>query len=52
MLSTLQDKFYNNFIADERWRYIAEGLGVTLRVTFFAVIIGIVLGFLPTGKCL
>ena len=46
MLSTLQDKFYNNFIADERWRYIAEGLGVTLQVTFFAVIIGIVLGFL------
>ena len=38
MLSTLQDKFYNNFIADERWRYIAEGLGVTLQVTFFAVI--------------
>ena len=46
MLSTLQDKFYNNFIADERWRYIAEGLGVNLQVTFFAVIIGIVLGFL------
>ena len=46
MFTTLQDKFYNNFIADERWKYIAEGLGVTLRVTFFAVIIGIVLGFL------
>ena len=45
-LLTRQDKFYNNFIADERWRYIAEGLGVTLQVTFFAVIIGIVLGFL------
>ena len=46
MFTTLQDKLYNNFIADERWKYIAEGLGVTLRVTFFAVIIGIVLGFL------
>lgn len=46
MFTTLQDKFYNNFIANERWKYIAEGLGVTLRVTFFAVIIGIVLGFL------
>lgn len=46
MFTTLQDKFYNNFIAGERWKYIAEGLGVTLRVTFFAVIIGIVLGFL------
>lgn len=46
MLQTFQDKFYNNFIADERWRYILDGLGVTLQVTFFAVIIGIALGFL------
>ena len=36
----------NNFIAEERWRYIWEGLGVTLKVTFFAVLLGIVLGFL------
>ena len=46
MLSTLQDKFYTNFIADDRWRYIWDGLGVTLQVTFFAVLIGIALGFL------
>lgn len=46
MLQTLQDKFYGNFIQDNRWKYIAEGLGVTLQVTFFAVIIGIVIGFL------
>ena len=38
--------FHLNFIADERWRYIVNGLGVTLKVTFFAVLIGIVLGFL------
>ena len=37
MLQTLQDKFYTNFIADDRWRYIWDGLGVTLQVTFFAV---------------
>ena len=46
MLQTLQDKFYGNFIEDNRWEYILDGLGVTLRVTFFAVIIGIVIGFL------
>lgn len=46
MLQTLQDKFYGNFIQDQRWKYIADGLGVTLKVTFFAVIIGIVIGLL------
>lgn len=46
MLQTLQDKFYGNFIEDNRWEYILDGLGVTLQVTFFAVIIGIVIGFL------
>lgn len=46
MLQTLQDKFYMNFIADNRWQYIADGLKVTLIVTFCAVIVGIVLGFL------
>ena len=46
MWETLKDKFYLNFIDDGRWRYIADGLWVTLKVTFFAVLIGIILGFL------
>lgn len=46
MFQTFQDKFYNNFIAEDRWKYIWDGLGVTLKVTFFAVLIGIALGFL------
>ena len=46
MFQTFQEKFVNNFIAEERWRYIWEGLGVTLKVTFFAVLLGIELGFL------
>ena len=46
MFQELQDKFVNNFITDDRWKYIADGLVTTLQVTFFAVIIGIVLGFL------
>lgn len=46
MLQSLQDRFYLNFIDQGRWNYILEGLKVTLQVTFFAVIIGIVIGFL------
>ncbi|MCI8559888.1 MAG: amino acid ABC transporter permease [Dorea sp.] len=46
MFQGLQEKFINNFITKDRWQYIADGLITTLQVTFFAVIIGIVLGFL------
>ena len=46
MLQSLQDRFYLNFIKDDRWMYIVDGLKVTLLVTFFAVLIGIVSGFL------
>lgn len=46
MLESLQRRFYLNFIKDDRWEYIWDGLGTTLQVTFFAVILGIVLGFL------
>ncbi|MDO4345695.1 MAG: amino acid ABC transporter permease [Eubacteriales bacterium] len=46
MLQNFQDKFYLNFIKDDRWLYLANGLKTTLVVTFFAVILGILLGFL------
>ena len=46
MLQSLQDRFYLNFIKDDRWMYIVDGLKVTMLVTFFAVLIGIVIGFL------
>ena len=46
MLQEWQEKFYLNFIKDERWRFIWDGLKVTLQVTFLAVLIGIVLGLL------
>ncbi|RGX54633.1 amino acid ABC transporter permease [Anaerotruncus sp. AF02-27] len=42
----MQEKFIDNFITDDRWRYITDGLAVTLKVTFFAVLLGVVLGFL------
>lgn len=43
---SFKEQFYFNFIEDGRWRYLANGLKTTLVVTFFAVIIGILLGFL------
>ncbi|MCI8711377.1 MAG: amino acid ABC transporter permease [Ruminococcus sp.] len=46
MLEAFQNRFYLNFIKDDRWQYIWDGLGVTLKVTFFAVLLGILLGFL------
>ncbi len=45
-LQKLEDKFYLCFIEDNRWKYMADGLGTTLTVTFFAVLIGVALGFL------
>ena len=46
MWEKLRDDFYQNFIVDDRWKYITEGLQNTLKITFFAVLIGILLGFL------
>ncbi len=46
MWEKLRDDFYQNFIVEDRWRYITDGLKNTLIITLFAVVIGIVLGFL------
>lgn len=37
---------HQNFIEEDRYMYLVTGLGTTLLITLFAVIIGIVLGFL------
>lgn len=42
----LKEDFILNFIQEDRWRYITSGLANTLLITFFAVLIGIVLGVL------
>lgn len=39
-------KFIANFITDNRWKYFANGLGTTYVVSFFAVILGVVIGVL------
>ena len=40
----LGDEFYRNFIEDNRWLYLVEGLGNTLAITALALLLGIVLG--------
>ena len=41
---SIASQFETAFITQGRWRYIVEGLGNTLLLTFFALILGVVLG--------
>ena len=43
-LNSIGDEFYRNFIEDNRWTYLVEGLGNTLAITALALLLGIVLG--------
>ena len=40
----LKEDFVFNFIDGDRWKWLLDGLWMTLIITFFAVIIGIVIG--------
>ena len=44
-LLNIKRRFILNFIDGERRRYMADGLQVTLEITFGAVILGIIIGF-------
>ncbi len=43
---SIGDHFYKNFVKDARWKYIVQGLGNTLLISFFAALFGIFVGFL------
>lgn len=45
-IQSFKDDFVLNFITDDRWKYITDGVVTTLKITFFAVLLGIALGFL------
>ena len=36
--------FYENFIKDANWKWLVEGLGHTLLITFFALLLGVLIG--------
>ena len=40
----LKAEFILNFIEDNRWKYLLNGLGNTLKITLVAVLLGIVIG--------
>ncbi len=44
MFDNLKQQFILNFIEKDRWKQLWNGLGVTLEITLFACIVGIVLG--------
>ncbi|MDO5134451.1 MAG: amino acid ABC transporter permease [Eubacteriales bacterium] len=46
MLESLKKNFYLNFIKEDRYLWLLDGLKTTLAITILAVLIGIVIGFL------
>ncbi len=44
--NSLKEDFNRNFIEHDRWKTIFKGLWVTIKLTIFALLIGIILGFL------
>ncbi len=43
-INKIGDEFYRNFIEDNRWTYLLQGLGNTLAITALSLLLGIVLG--------
>lgn len=39
-------ELHNNFITDDRWTWLLDGLWVTIRLTFFAFLFGLLLGLI------
>lgn len=42
----LKDTFVRCFIVEDRWKWLVEGFGKSLTITFFAIIIGLMCGIL------
>jgi His/Glu/Gln/Arg/opine family amino acid ABC transporter permease subunit len=52
-LQKIRTNFTNNFIVENRWRWLVDGLGNTLVITFFATLLGVAIGlFLAIVKVL
>lgn len=42
----LKESFDVNFIQESRWKYLASGFLVTVQVSFFSVLLGVLMGFM------
>lgn len=45
-ITSFSEKFYMNFVKDNRWKYLTDGLQNTIVIALFAVFIGVAIGFL------
>lgn len=45
-MASIRDNIYQNFIEDNRYEYIVKGLVNTLVISIFAVLLGVVIGFM------
>lgn len=45
-ITSLKQKFYSNFIEDNRYLYLVKGLLITLQITILAILLGVAIGFL------
>ena len=46
LINKIIEEFYQSIIEEARYRYILEGLGRTVVIAFFAVILGVIAGTL------
>ena len=46
MWENIKHGFYLNFIKENRYQWLLDGLKTTLEITVFAVIIGVIIGFI------
>ncbi|MBR5151971.1 MAG: amino acid ABC transporter permease [Clostridia bacterium] len=44
MILSLKEQFILNFVEDDRWKYLTNGLLNTLTITVFALLLGVVIG--------
>ncbi len=45
-LNNFKDDFIRNFITDNRWKWLIDGLGNTMIITFFSLLLGLAIGIL------
>ncbi len=44
-IGKIKESFYLNFIKNSRYKYLAKGFFATIYITFFALLLGLIIGF-------
>lgn len=45
-LNNLKNDFIRNFVTDNRWKWLLDGLGNTMIITFFSLLLGLAIGII------